>query len=51
MFYTLLRSLVKLESGRYCRRCGASISPHDFFGVGEGVCPSAVTSESGHPPG
>jgi hypothetical protein len=40
MFYTLIRSLVQLESGRYCRRCGDSISPHDPFGVSEGVCPS-----------
>jgi hypothetical protein len=32
--------LVRLEDGRYCRRCGASISPHDLSGVGEGVCPS-----------
>jgi formylmethanofuran dehydrogenase subunit E len=40
MIYTLIRSLVKVESGRYCRRCGEAISPHDVFGVGEGVCPS-----------
>ena len=39
MFYTLIRSLVNLESGRYCRRCGAFISPHDMFGVSEGGCP------------
>jgi hypothetical protein len=39
MFYTLIRSLVNLESGRHCRRCGASISPQDMFGVSEGVCP------------
>jgi ribosomal protein L37E len=38
MLYTLIRSLVQLETGRYCRRCGAAISPHDTFGVGEGVC-------------
>jgi NMD protein affecting ribosome stability and mRNA decay len=40
MIYTLFRPLVQLESGRYCCRCGASISPHDLFGVAEGVCPS-----------
>jgi hypothetical protein len=51
MLSTLMRSLVQLENGRYgellrleadhyCRRCGASISPHDLFGFGEGVCPS-----------
>jgi hypothetical protein len=40
MLYTLIRSLVQLDSGRYCRCCGAAISPHDTFGVGEGVCPA-----------
>jgi hypothetical protein len=40
MFSTLIRPLVQLESGRYCRRCGAAISPHDTFGIGEGVCPA-----------
>jgi hypothetical protein len=40
MLYTLIRSLVQLESARYCRRCGAAISQHDTVGIGEGVCPA-----------
>jgi hypothetical protein len=38
MLYTLIRSLVQLESGRRCRRCTDAISPRDPFGVSEGVC-------------
>jgi len=38
MIYSLLRTIVGLESGRSCRACSESISSHDSFGQSEGVC-------------
>jgi hypothetical protein len=38
-FWRFFRSLAGDESGRWCRRCGESISPRDAFGLSESVCP------------
>jgi hypothetical protein len=40
MIYNLVRALVKVESGRSCRRCAHPISPRDAFGLSEAVCVS-----------
>jgi hypothetical protein len=36
--WSLIRSLARLESGVWCRRCGEAIVYADAFGRGEGVC-------------
>jgi hypothetical protein len=38
MLYLPDRELVRLERRRYCRRCGASISPHDLVGTSSALC-------------
>lgn len=38
MIYDLFRALVRIETGRSCRRCTESIPPRDQFGLSEAVC-------------
>jgi hypothetical protein len=40
MIYNVFRALVKLESGRSCRRCAQPIAVGDQFGMSEAVCPA-----------
>jgi hypothetical protein len=40
MIYNLLRALVKIETGRSCRRCSQPIGARDEFGMSEAVCPA-----------
>ena len=36
--WTMVRGLVGLDSGRWCRGCGESIGRRDVFGLSESVC-------------
>ena len=38
MIYRLIRSIVRLESGRNCRSCDEAIDRSDAFGLSESVC-------------
>ena len=38
MMYRLVRTLLRLESGRNCRTCAEAIARDDAFGLSEAVC-------------